>query len=436
MVSASEGIFTVAPHATHRTTRQTHKRAGTSGVCRLALNRTKNFGNSQHEERFAAAETKLPSSNLWQAWNLAQRRMRVKVSPRRVKSGGNWAARYIQLFARATSRQRDSIMVRNLLRESPVSELTERNDNLFTEGARRLLERATDSYSLTVEALSPRIGATVAKYILHDEPNASSAVIVEFIDQLQSDDLCVILACEQGHQKAWDDLVARFSATVRSAARSASQSEEGAEDLAQSIWAELHGLRLRADGKLAGKLAYYSGRGSLAGWLRAVVAQLAVDQHRKQSRMVQTEEDADFDRILQRGSEEQSWSGHGAVVNPELAVSQKLAGAELKQALGRAIKQLSAEDRLLVKLYYFDGLRLREAGAVLGVHEATASRRLTRVHADLRQHVERILVDEGGWSKAETERAFSEVALHLEADIEPLLASESLLMSNENEIAG
>jgi RNA polymerase sigma-70 factor (ECF subfamily) len=317
-----------------------------------------------------------------------------------------------------------------------VSELTERNDSLFTEGARRLLERATDSYSLTVESLSPRIGATVAKYILHDEPNASSAVIVEFIDQLQSDDLCVILACEQGHQKAWDDLVTRFSATVRSAARSASQSEDGAEDLAQSIWAELHGLRLRADGKPAGKLAYYSGRGSLAGWLRAVVAQLAVDQHRKQSRMVQTEEDADFDRILQRGSEEQSWSGHGAVVNPELAVSQKLAGAELKHALGRAIKQLSADDRLLVKLYYFDGLRLREAGAVLGVHEATASRRLTRVHSDLRQHVERMLVDEEGWSKGETERAFSEIALHLEADIEPLLASESLLISNENEIAG
>ncbi len=146
--------------------------------------------------------------------------------------------------------------------------------------------------------------------------NASLTEIADFIDKLQADDLCLIVACEQGNQTAWSDLVERFSATVRSAARSASSNEEGAEDLAQSIWAELHGLRVRDDGKPAGKLAYYSGRGSLAGWLRAVVAQLAIDQHRKESRLVQTEEDADFDRIIQHNQEEKTWSGHGEVVEP------------------------------------------------------------------------------------------------------------------------
>jgi RNA polymerase sigma factor (sigma-70 family) len=200
--------------------------------------------------------------------------------------------------------------------------------------------------------------------------------------------------------------------------------------------AELHGLRAREDGKPAGKLAYYSGRGSLAGWLRAVVAQLAVDQHRKQSRLVQTEEDSDFDRIIQQGEEENSWAGHGGTSNPELEISKKLASAEMQKALAKSIKQLPAEDRLLVKLYYFDGLRLREAGAVLGVHEATASRRLTRIHADLRQHVESILIEEKGWTKPETEHAFSDVALHLEADVEQLLAGEGVLTNKETEIAG
>jgi len=315
-----------------------------------------------------------------------------------------------------------------------VSQETELNENLFAAGVRRLLERATDTYSLVEETLRPRVRATVAKYVLRDDPQAAPAVVTDFIDKLQADDLCLIVACEQGDQKAWADLVARFSATVRSAARSASANEEGAEDLAQSIWAELHGLRLRSDGKPAGKLAYYSGRGSLAGWLRAVVAQLAVDQHRKQSRLVQTEEDADFDRILQHSPEEQGWSGHGEAINPELQFAQKFAGAEMKKALAAAIKQLSVADGSLVKHYYFDGLRLREAGVVLGVHEATASRRLTRIHADLRQQVGRILIDEAGWSKPETERAFAEVALHLEADIEPLLAGEGFSLNKENEI--
>lgn len=306
---------------------------------------------------------------------------------------------------------------------------------MFDEGAGRLLGRAADNHGLTVESLIPRVKSAVGKHILRDDPQASLGVIEDFIDKLQADDLCLIVACEQGNQKAWTDLVERFSATVRSAARSASSNEEGAEDLAQSIWAELHGLRLREDGKPAGKLAYYSGRGSLAGWLRAVVAQLAIDQHRKQSRLVQTEEDADFDRIIQHGQDETTWSGHGATPNPELQISTKLAGAQLQKALAESVKQMSAEDRLLVKLYYFDGLRLREAGAVLGVHEATASRRLTRIHAELRQQVERLLIEQEGWTKPETERAFSE-ALNLETDIEPLLATEPVLMKKENEVAG
>jgi RNA polymerase sigma-70 factor (ECF subfamily) len=304
----------------------------------------------------------------------------------------------------------------------------------YTDGARRLLGRASDNHGLGAEMLVPRIQASVNKYLLQDDPQTPVESIREFIDKLQADDLCLILACEQGNQSAWSDLVERFSATVRSAARSASSNEEGAEDLAQSIWAELHGLRVREDGKPAGKLAYYSGRGSLAGWLRAVVAQLAIDQHRKQSRLVQTEEDAEFDRIIQHGQDETNWSARSDAIDPEIQISRKLASSQLEQALAQSVAKLSAEDRLLVKLYYFDGLRLREAGAVLGVHEATASRRLTRVHADLRDQVQKELVG-AGWTKSETEHAFSELAFNLEADLEPMLATDGVMVEKENEIA-
>jgi RNA polymerase sigma factor (sigma-70 family) len=215
--------------------------------------------------------------------------------------------------------------------------------------------------------------------------------------------------------------VERFSVTVRSAARSATANEDAAEDLAQSIWAELHGLRVREDGTPAGKLGYYSGRGSLAGWLRAVVAQLAVDQHRKSARLVQTEEDSDFDRLAK--DEEERNPGSGDVLDAEQAISNQFAARQIQTALARSMKELEDEDRLLVKLYYFDQLKLREAGAVLGVHEATASRRLTRIHNDLRARVQHVLVGELGWTKAEAERSFAEVALHLDTDFEPLLAS-------------
>ena len=304
---------------------------------------------------------------------------------------------------------------------------SEHLEKILAEGAVRLLARATDSHSLTTESLIPRLTAAVNKYLLKDDENASNESLVDFIDELQADDLCLIVACECGEERAWSDLVERFSPTVRSAARSASSNEEAAEDLAQSIWAELYGLRAGKDGKHKGKLAYYSGRGSLAGWLRAVVAQLAVDQHRKQSRLVQTEDDADFDRLARNADDSQQQFFSTRAANPEQMMSDKLTGTEVREALARSIKELTDEDRLLVKLYYFDGLRLREAGAVLGVHEATASRRLTRIHGELRLKVEKILIQERGWTKAETEHSFAEVALHLEADLEPLLASGGVL---------
>ena len=303
----------------------------------------------------------------------------------------------------------------------PVESKNREIETLLNEGAGRLLARATDNRSLSRDYLVTRIGAAVEKYLLRDDPNVSGGNVSKFIDELQADDLCLIIACERGDEKAWSELVERFTPAVRSAARSASSSEDAAEDLAQSIWAELYGLRTRSDGRPASKLAYYSGRGSLAGWLRAVVAQLAVDTYRKQSKLVQTDEDADLDRLAQEVHVGEGQPALAGMQNPEESMSNRFARSELQQALSKSVQELTAEDRLLVKLYYFDNLRLREAGAVLGVHEATASRRLTRIQTELRTRVSEILVGERGWTKAEAERSFAEVGQQLDTDVEALL---------------
>ena len=298
--------------------------------------------------------------------------------------------------------------------------------SLLNEGAGRLLARASDNRSLSREFVVPRITVAVQKYLLKDNANPPAAEISKFIDEMQADDLCLIVACERGDEGAWTDLVERFTPTVRSAARSASANEDAAEDLAQSIWAELYGLRVRKDGKPASKLAYYSGRGSLAGWLRAVVAQLAIDTFRKQSRLVQTEEDKDLERLARDAQGGEAGRIVAGIPTPEESMSNRFAQTDLQQALGKAVQELGAEDRLLVKLYYFDNLRLREAGVVLGVHEATASRRLTRIQTDLRKRVTKILIDERGWTQRETDKAFAEVAQHLDTDLEALLSKEGV----------
>lgn len=306
-------------------------------------------------------------------------------------------------------------------------------EQLLREGTARLLRRATEARALDTDALLPRVGGVLEKYLLRHQPNASAAEINGFLDALRADDLCLVVACERGDDAAWSDLMEQFRATVLSAARSASANEDAAEELAQSVWADLYGLRARADGSASGKLAYYSGCGSLGGWLRAVVGQLAVDRHRKTARLVQTEETTDFDRLSREGHEETDHFTVSAPPDPERALAGQQTADALERALAHALAGLDAEDRLLIKLYYFDDLRLREAGAVLGVHEATASRRLTRLHGEVRKRVEAFLISEHGWTKQETARTLADAAAHLDTDLRRMLAGAETAASERRE---
>ena len=79
--------------------------------------------------------------------------------------------------------------------------------------------------------------------------------------------------------------------------------------------------------------------------------------------------------------------------DPEKLLSEKQSAADVSAALKAAIDGLEAEDRLVLKLYYFDDLKLKDIAATFGYHEATASRKLVRLQSDLRKAVERTLRD-------------------------------------------
>lgn len=302
-----------------------------------------------------------------------------------------------------------------------MSLLAEKHKGTIDESIAHLLSRAVDTRGVEAADVLPRVSRSVEKYVLAADANASNADIKTFIDEIRADDLCLILACEKGTESAWNDLVANFDSTVKSAARSISKNAEDAEDLASSIWAELYGLKQDADGKLKTKLSYYSGRGSLAGWLRAVVNQLAVDQFRKMSRFVQIEENREFENLANEASEQ---TGHDIVIahhdNPEEIFTVKQTERDVSEAFKKAIASLEAEDRLLLKLYYFDDLKLKDIAATFGYHEATASRKLTRIQTEIRKASEKILREQHGWSEAEVKRYLSETAAKLGISLETM----------------
>ena len=304
-----------------------------------------------------------------------------------------------------------------------MSAVPEKHKNTVREAIEHLISRSENARGLKGDDIAGRVEATVDKYLLRDTPNAAHVEIEDFVHEIRADDLCLIVACERGDEKAWEDLVANFDSTVKSAARKISSNNEDAEDLASSIWAELYGLRVDADGNKKSKLAYYSGRGSLAGWLRAVVSQLAVDQFRKQSKFVQIEEDREFENLANEASNGDGPHFGSRAENPEELYSEGRTAADVSAALSSAIVGLDAEDRLILKLYYFDSLKLKDIAATFGYHEATASRKLTRVQNEIRKGVEKSLKTQHGWTNTEVKRHLSDTAASLGINLETMFAA-------------
>jgi RNA polymerase sigma-70 factor len=299
---------------------------------------------------------------------------------------------------------------------------SEKFKGTISDAVERLLSRAEARRGLTSAEIMPRVTASLEKYLFSGAGSVDNNAVREFIDEIRIDDLCHVIACELGDESAWSDLVAAFDSTVKSAARKISSNAEDADDLASSIWGELYGLRVDAAGNKKSKLAYYSGRGSLGGWLRAVVGQLAVDQFRKTSKFVQIEEDREFENLANdAANSDNGFISHSD--SPEDAFTEKETAADVSAALASAIASLEPEDRLILKLYYFDDLKLKQIAASFGYHEATASRRLTRLQADIRKTVEKELKAKHGWTDAEVKRHLSDTAAGLGINLETMFAA-------------
>jgi RNA polymerase sigma-70 factor (ECF subfamily) len=301
--------------------------------------------------------------------------------------------------------------------------LVDRHTRAINEAAARLISRATNARGLETDVISARVTPSVEKYLLRDGADVSSADVGTFVDEIHADDLCLIVACERNDEKAWEELVAAFDPVVRSAARKIAANPEDADDLASSIWAELYGLKQDESGSRKTKLAYYSGRGSLAGWLRAIISQMAVDRFRKQSRMVQIEETREFENLAEESSNN---SNNPSLVshtdNPEEIYSDKQTANDVAEGLRTAVSSLEAEDRLILKMYYFDDLKLKDIAATFGYHEATASRKLVRVQNEIRKGVEKALRTRHGWSDGEVKKYLAETAAGLGISFEKMFA--------------
>ena len=148
---------------------------------------------------------------------------------------------------------------------------------------------------------------------------------------------------------------------------------ESGRELADSLYAELFGLRER-DGERQSLFRYFHGRSSLGTWLRSILAQRHVDALRSQRRFDPLP-DADGPSAPVAGP-----SGLDGEADRQAAL--------VRDALGVAIARLAARDRLRLAWYDQHGMTLSQIGRLCQEHEATVSRHLTRTRKALRADVE------------------------------------------------
>jgi RNA polymerase sigma-70 factor len=208
----------------------------------------------------------------------------------------------------------------------------------------------------------------------------------DFLKTLRVKDLVLARACAQGNESAWDCFLGSYREKLYLAAAAIAKDQATGRELADSLYAELFGTRVKEDGRRVSKLESFMGRGSLEGWLRTLLAQEYINRLRNQRRLVS------FDDALETPDRAET-------SDPSLPVQHEA----LTKATDASLSSLNEEERFLLAAYYLDERTLAEIGRILGAHESTVSRRLEKITARLRKEIVVRLRKEGIAKRAAAE---------------------------------
>lgn len=162
----------------------------------------------------------------------------------------------------------------------------------------------------------------------------------------------------QGDTGAFKFLVEKYQNMVYTLALKITRHKEEAEDAAQEIFVKCYrGLRS------------YDGRAAFSTWLYRITYNHCVDVMKKHNRQWT-----------------EKWDDIGEVAETEShSFDEKIDLQEIKILLKDAILRLSPNDQVIVTLYYYDGLSLRDIAEVMGIRENNVKIRLYRIRSRLQQ---------------------------------------------------
>jgi RNA polymerase sigma-70 factor (ECF subfamily) len=225
-----------------------------------------------------------------------------------------------------------------------------------------------------------------------------------YLGRVRAGDLALAVAAARGSARAIAELERAFAAVIDGACRRFAKPNQSADDLRQILRAKLFvGPRP--------KIADYSGQGFLENWLRVTAVRVFIDLDKRKDRA--REQPAADDDVL-------------ALPEPgDLALD--LVKAEYRAAVATAMHEAAAGlepgDRHLLRQHLVGGLSIDQLGAVLGIHRATAARRIARAKEQLAADTRRRIVARLALDARELDEVIDLVMSRLDISIARLLAS-------------
>jgi RNA polymerase sigma-70 factor (ECF subfamily) len=159
------------------------------------------------------------------------------------------------------------------------------------------------------------------------------------------------------------------------------------------------------------RIADYSGRGSLEGWLRVAAVRLAIDRTRKAQ--VLPEVELDHEPLVD-------------APDPELALLKSQHADEFASALAEVLRSLDADDRTMLRFYLTDKLTLAEIGALFRVNRTTIVRRLVECRRRILEDTRGRLIDGLKLSSEEADSLMRRLQSQLDVSIHRMLESPKL----------
>ena len=235
--------------------------------------------------------------------------------------------------------------------------------------------RATwPSFTLSPEVFIP--------YLAQRLPSVSRSDL----ERLRIADLYLACACARGDAAAIAAFESTYLRDVSSVLPRPARDASIEGDVTQAVREKL----LVRSAEAPPRIADYSGRGDLAGWVHVVAVRTALKMMRGRKRQAEL----DGRQVL---------AAPAGAKDEEIAYLKQRYRVEFAEAFHAALATLEPRDRNVLRQHYVDGLTMEEIGVVYRVHRITVVRWVERARRALASETKRTLAGKLRLRKGELE---------------------------------